>query len=134
MARMWPYTVCTLVWLPFATACERRDAPPLAPPVQISPASGSVFDSFPRTTTLVWTSVARARSYTVEVDTWCPDQSTWCSDVGATNLVRLEAGIDDTTFTHEHVGAQAGRWRVWAVTRDGRTSARTGWWRFEYTR
>ena len=27
MARMWPYTVCTLVWPLFATACDQRDAP-----------------------------------------------------------------------------------------------------------
>lgn len=133
MAKIWPYTACPLMWMLSATGCEQRDAPP-PPPVQISPVSGSVFDALPRTTTLVWTAVPRARSYSVEVDPWCADSNTWCSEVGAADLVRLDVAIEDTTRTFEHVGAQRGRWRVWAVSRNGTTSAKTGWWQFEYTR
>jgi hypothetical protein len=117
----------------FAAGCGQSDVP-LATPTQLSPASGSVMDVFPRTTTLVWTSVPGAASYSVEVDPWCAERNMWCSEAGAANLLRLDSGVTDTTHTFEHVGAQRGRWRVWAVDRSGATSARTGWWEFDYTR
>jgi hypothetical protein len=51
-------------------------APTVAPveltaPVQISPASGSVFNNFPRTTVFRWTTVGGAATYSLEFDGTC---------------------------------------------------------------
>ena len=120
-----------VIFLLCTAGCSRTDQP-LVAPSQVSPVSGSVFDSFPRTTKLVWTHVPGATSYAVEVDPYCGDQ--WCSEAGASQLVYAAAEIQDTTHTFEHVGAQPGRWRVWAVGRDGKTGPKTDWWQFKYTR
>ena len=57
----------------------------------------------------------------------------WCSEAGAEKLVYRVIDIKDTTHTFEHVGAQPGRWRVWAVDRAS-TGPKTDWWQFNYTR
>ena len=102
-------------------------------PTQLSPADGSVFDHYPRTTTLKWTAVPGATSYTVEIDCYhCCQSGKWCTDVGKTyNLV---PDIKATSYTFDFVGAQPGRWRVWAVDAIGQESPKTGWWEFRYTR
>lgn len=109
------------------------DANPVSSPEQIAPADGSVFRHFPRTTTLTWTDVACAASYTVEVDCYhCCQRNRWCSDVGRT--FQLFEDIESTSHTFGFVGAQPGRWRVSAVDASGGVSAQTGWWVFRYTR
>ena len=102
-------------------------------PLQVAPPSDSVFDHFPRTTTLEWTDVARAASYVVEIDCFsCCRKNAWCTDIGG--LSEVVRGITDTRYSFKFVGAQPGRWRVWAVDTDGRDGPKTEWRRFRYTR
>jgi hypothetical protein len=105
----------------------------LTAPVQVSPASGSVFNSYPRTTTLRWKPVSGAASYTVELDCYhCCQSGQWCTDVGQT--WKVAPGVADTSYTFDFVGAQPGRWRVWAVDASGNAGPKSGWWDFSYTR
>lgn len=102
-------------------------------PQQLSPPDGSVFDTYPRTTTLQWSEVASAASYTVEIDCMhCCAPGQWCRDVGRTYV--LVPGITATSYTFDFVGAQPGRWRVWAVDAEGHEHPASPWWGFEYTR
>lgn len=101
----------------------------LAAPVQLSPASGTVFNNYPRTTTLQWSAVTGAASYTVQVYYYQPGDTT-CTG-GAQDY--LTPNITNTTYTFEFVGAQPGCWRVWAVDAAGRQSSMSGWWEFSYT-
>lgn len=102
-------------------------------PVQISPTDGTVFDHYPRRTTLAWRSVDGATSYTAEVDCYqCCQSNQWCADVGQIWL--LVPGLPATSYTFDFVGAQPGRWRVWAVDSGGQESPKTNWWEFHYRR
>jgi hypothetical protein len=114
-----------------ATATAVIAAPPQTP-TQLSPANGSVFNNFPRTTTLQWSAVPNATSYTVEIDCYqCCAANRWCTDVGKTwNLV---SDIKQTSYTFNFVGAQPGRWRVLAANASGQKSPISGWWTFTYT-
>jgi hypothetical protein len=103
----------------------------LATPVQTSPANGSVFGHYPRTTTLKWNAVAGAASYTVEVDCLGCCGSQWCSDLG--QQWKVVPNITTNYYIFDFVGAQPGRWRVWAVGSGGQQSAKSGWWEFKYT-
>jgi hypothetical protein len=102
-------------------------------PVQISPQNGTVFDHYPRTTTLRWNTVAGASSYSVEVDCYhCCVADNWCTDVG--EEWSTYTGVRDNTYTFNFVGAQPGRWRVWAIDSVGNAGTRSEWWEFEYLR
>jgi len=105
----------------------------LSVPRQISPAKGAVFNHYPRRTTLRWSPVPGAISYTVEIDCFhCCQTNRWCADVGRTwKLVR---NLTTTSYSFEFVGAQPGRWRVWAVGAGGQSSPKSNWWGFRYTR
>lgn len=106
---------------------------PTEAPRLLSPENGAVFSHYPRTTTLRWTSVPVAASYTVEVDCYhCCATSRWCTDVGRT--WRISPDIRSTSYTFDFVGAQPGRWRVWAVDAYGNRGNVSGWRTFEYTR
>lgn len=110
----------------FEIYCERS-----APPVQISPPDGSIFEHYPRTTTVTWAEVQGAYSYGVEVDCYhCCAVDEWCTDVGQTWIVTSE--IYKTNYTFDYVGAQPGRWRVWAIYPDGTEGPKSGWWEFRY--
>jgi hypothetical protein len=101
-------------------------------PVQVSPPNGSVFSNYPRTTTLKWQSVPGAATYTVEVDCFqCCQANAWCTDVGRT--YQITPRITGQSFTFDFVGAQPGRWRVWAVSSNGTQGPKSGWWGFRYT-
>jgi uncharacterized protein YraI len=94
----------------------------LSAPIQISPPHGSVFDYYPRTTTLEWTLVPGAASYRVDVEyydgAWLPYQHV--------------PGIVTTNYTFDFVGAQPGRWRVRAVHASNSVGPASGWWEFTY--
>jgi archaellum component FlaG (FlaF/FlaG flagellin family) len=100
-------------------------------PTQFSPANGSIFDHYPRTTTLEWEAVLGAMSYTVEIDRYhyCGiDQ--WCTDIGETWKIKSE--IQTTSYAFNYVNTEPGRWRVWAVNANGQESVKSRWWYFEY--
>ena len=108
----------------------------LPAPLQISPPNGSVFDHVPRTTTLEWEDVPHDPytdiTYCVEIDCYhCCGWNTWCTDVGVT-FYEVVCGLHKTWYTFDFVGAQPGRWRVWAVE-SGQEGAKSGWWEFRYT-
>jgi peroxiredoxin/outer membrane lipoprotein-sorting protein len=102
----------------------------LPAPKLIAPAHGSVFDHYPRQTTLRWEPVEGAVEYRVETD--FSHNDVWASALrgGVGSVVTLKA----TTHTFNFVGAQPGRWRVWAVNAKGEEGAQSGWWEFSYTR
>jgi len=103
------------------------------PPSQISPASGTIFDHFPRTTTLEWTPDPLAASYKIEFDCMdCDLQNEWSSEVTGQPW-DIQSEIRDTEYTFDWIGAQAGRWRVWAVDSNGEEGPKSDWWQFSYT-
>ncbi len=113
---------------PVSTANETWNCT-LSAPVQLSPASGTVFNNYPRTTTVTWSAVPGAASYTVQVYYYQPGDTT-CSG-GAPNY--LTPNITGTSYTFNFVGAQPGCWRVWAVDAAGRQGSSSAWWEFSYT-
>jgi tetratricopeptide (TPR) repeat protein/peroxiredoxin len=98
----------------------------LAAPRMISPAAGAVFEHYPRQTTVVWSEVPGATGYRVE---WTYDNGS--GDWNAPSPV-IEAKEPVATFGF--VGAQPGRWRVWAVDASGKEGAKSDWREFRYTR
>lgn len=106
---------------------------PLAAPRQVSPSNGQIFNHYPRKTVLRWQPVGGAESYTVEIDCFqCCQAGKWCSDVGGkTSIV---SNLTTPRYTFNFVGAQPGRWRVYAVGKNNQKSPVTPWWEFRYTR
>lgn len=104
----------------------------LPAPKMISPTNGTVFDNFPRLTTVTWKPVPGADHYAVEVDCYgCHTSGKWSTEVGQKWLVK--DGITNNQYTFAFVGAQPGRWRVWAVDAAGISGNKSSWWQFEYT-
>ena len=93
----------------------------------ISPKEGSVFDVFPRRTTVEWEPSEGAASYLVE---W--DYSS--NGIWAANDRDPEVGYPTTatSFTFVFVGAQPGRWRVWPVNAAGELGQSSEWRNFRY--
>jgi hypothetical protein len=96
----------------------------LPAPAQLSPAHGSVYNHYPRKTRLRWQSVAGAKDYTVEIEfksgnKWSP--------------LKKQSGLK-TDYTFNFVGAQPGRWRVWAVNSAGKNGLTSKWREFRYTK
>ena len=94
----------------------------------ISPADGSHFFHYPRTTTLVWTPVSGATGYVLERE--YQSGGVWHSDLYPDSTL---AGADTTAYTFNFVGDQPGRWRVTAI--GGGTfqdSSPSAWWTFDY--
>lgn len=105
----------------------------LPAPVLQSPRSGKRFSHYPRRTRLRWSTVQGAASYTVEIDCYgCCRANKWCTDIG--RAYKKIGSIQSTTYTFNFVGAQPGRWRVWAVDRNGKPGGKSAWWTFRYTR
>ncbi len=111
-----------------------KKAPEVLPaPQLLSPPCGSVFDHYPRKTTLSWSKVTGAKAYTIEIDCFqCCESGKWCTDVGKT--YRLLPNMNTTSYTFDFVGAQPGRWRVWAIAADGKEGLKSAWCEFRYTR
>ncbi len=100
---------------------------------QISPANNKVFNHYPRVTTLVWTPMSHVDHYVVEIDCLhCCRANRWCYSVRGRPWKRVN--VHSTSYTFEWVGAQKGRWRVWAVLKNGGRSPKTPWRYFRYTR
>ena len=111
---------------------DRLSTTIVAAPLQIAPADSSIFNLFPRTTHYVWHTLPQATGYALEIDCFhCCVRDRWCSDVGQPTG-RPPISLD-TTFTDDFVGAQPGRWRVWAVDSTGARGPRSPWRYFAYT-
>jgi hypothetical protein len=105
----------------------------LSPPAQRSPANGKRFVHYPRRMTLNWNAVPGAAAYTVEIDCHgCCQSGKWCTDIGKT-YTEVQS-INAITYTFNFVGAQPGRWRVWAVDQKGNPGKKSPWWTFSFTR
>jgi thiol-disulfide isomerase/thioredoxin/outer membrane lipoprotein-sorting protein len=105
------------------------DTPALPAPKLVSPEHHSYFDHFPRTTVLVWRAVPGAAGYRVETD-YQYSGKWWSEDHGKSYAVEVTA----TTYTFDFVGAQPGRWRVWAFDASGREGVKSEWREFVYSR
>ena len=105
-------------------------------PILVSPPDRTVFDHFPRTTTLQWNASDGEPPITYFAET----QYTWCGDF--TDFGSWEEGCyapyvssgetSETEFTFDFVGSQPGRWRVRAKNEYG-MSDWSEWWYFRYT-
>lgn len=130
----WSAVGCAgLVVLACISACTSHPDWDGSAPVPVSPASGTTFDRYPRDTELTWRPVRGAAAYALEVDCFhCCDLGKWCTDVGEAQLVA--SGIRSTRYRFSWVGANWGRWRVWALSADGTAGRKSEWQEFLYTR
>lgn len=101
-------------------------------PRLLCPFNNTVFHHYPRETTLAWEDVPGAKSYIVEIDFYMPDLG-WCSEQEKCKYT-IARNITTNRYTFNFVGAQPGRWRVWAVNAEGKESLKTNWWEFRYTK
>lgn len=113
-----------------ATTTHGTQVSQLLEPTMLAPAEGAVLDNYPRQTTLRWTAVPGAATYTVKVE-YC--ELSGCQDSTARAL-KLATGLTSTSYTFEFVGAVPGRWRVWAVSADGHEGPKPRFREFRYTR
>jgi hypothetical protein len=90
-----------------------------------------VFEHYPRETTVVWSPVSDAAAYMVEWDYGNPRDGSWASErADRTGTLRST----DPVATFQFVGAQPGRWRVWALDAKGAAGQKSEWREFRYTR
>ena len=123
---------CRGVGPAWVTVTIDRAIEPITAPRVLSPANGTVFSHYPRTTTLRWERVPGAMSYTVQIDCFhCCEVNRWCTDVGDPG--RVVRNVRALTYTFEFGGAQPGRWRVWGVSSNGEEGPKSEWWEFRYT-
>jgi tetratricopeptide (TPR) repeat protein/thiol-disulfide isomerase/thioredoxin len=101
----------------------------LPAPKPLSPAPGEVLEHYPRDTTVVWSEVPGAMSYMVEWD--YQDSQGWASDRNAP-FPAIRTQVPVATF--KFVGAQPGRWRVWAIDASGAAGPKSDWREFRYTK
>jgi WD40 repeat protein len=109
----------------------------LKAPALLSPEDKAVFNNYPRHTTIRWEAVPDASTYSVEID-WCSATRTWMEGGGEwCALAHPETraqNIMETAFSFEFVGGNPGRWRVWAVDKEGREGPKSEYRVFRYTR
>ena len=107
------------------------DAPP-----PLSPVNGAEFDHFPRVTKFEWSAVPGAASYAVEMDFCDGLVRKECSDPSPLEGRALPptSGIEGTSYQFSFVGAQPGRWRVWALDAHGWSGTKSEWSWFVYRR
>jgi tetratricopeptide (TPR) repeat protein len=102
----------------------------LPAPALVSPVAGATFSIYPRETALVWAAIPGAASYVVEWDYKGGD--TWASEQRGTSGVMIRSSEPKASLNF--IGAQPGRWRVWAIDSQGTEGARSEWREFIYTR
>ena len=111
--------------------------PELEAPLPLLPVDGAKLDPhYPRRTTVVWSPVPAAASYTVEVEFCLPGGVGGRECVNPASLearwMPPQAGIEGTSYTFVFLGSQPGRWRVWAVDAAGRPGAKSAWSNFDF--
>ena len=115
---------------------EKQAGINLPAPVQLSPEPDAEFNYYPRKTKLEWEAVEGASSYTVEVD-FCrgiPQSKSDCMNPQPHTLRGNPetTRITSTSYEFNFVGAQPGRWRVWAIDKEGREGFKSEWRKFFY--
>lgn len=115
---------------------EKQVGVHLPAPVQLSPVDDTVFYHYPRLTKLEWSPVEGAVSYSVEVDCCDGDAKNRAGCVNPQPLKLTSnppaSGIANAAYEFNFIGAQPGRWRVWAVDKEGREGFKSSWRRFLY--
>lgn len=105
------------------------ELPSLLPaPILLLPANGTVYNVFPRTTTLVWTPVENATVYLIEIESCLPGTV----PLACEPLITTSVTSSQTSYTFSFVGAQPGRWRVWAMDVSSQEGAKSDWWTFTH--
>jgi hypothetical protein len=104
----------------------------IAPPVLVSPADGTVFDVYPRITTLEWKPAFGATRYLVEIMACSSSNKSNCFSHPMIEQTTRETA--ETTYKFNFVGAQPGKWRVTAIGTDGKLGIPSGWWTFSYSK
>ncbi|MDQ1640057.1 MAG: eukaryotic-like serine/threonine-protein kinase [Pyrinomonadaceae bacterium] len=113
---------------------EKQAGVNLPAPVQTAPDDGVELNYFPRKTKLEWQPVAGAILYRVEID-YCDGLvhgRKKCLDPQPHHRERNDRDIRETSFDFNFVGAQPGRWRVWAIDEKGQEGFKSPWRIFFY--
>ena len=131
----------------FAIYLKRKNPPPidaasnltrLPAPVQLSPQDNQVFDLFPRNTRLEWSPEAGAISYAIEVEScWnrsAEEKKRLPDDGECINPSSFEEkyGLHDMHYEFIFMGAQPGRWRVWAFDQNHKPGIKSPWRTFTH--
>jgi hypothetical protein len=98
----------------------------------MEPASGSIFDTYPRAMTITWSDVPNAIFYKAEILACNINYPAVCF-----SLPKLDNAIIETTatsFEFEFVGAQPGKWRIWGVDVNGMEGEKSAWSEFSFSR
>jgi hypothetical protein len=100
----------------------------LPAPIQTSPADRmELSEAWPnRATTLEWQAVEGAAFYKVEVD-YCYGLDKSLRECVNPQPNQLPTIVQGTSYQFRFVGAQPGRWRVWAVDRKGKEGFKSPW-------
>lgn len=108
----------------------------LSAPEPLSPADNSTFNHYPRTTKLKWSPVDGAVAYRVEVDYCTSGRKDRRECINPQPLVLPTypqlMNLTETRYEFTFVGAQPGRWRVWAVDKEGHEGFKSPWQKFVY--
>lgn len=114
---------------------EKQPGINLPAPVQTGPDDNAEFDHYPRRTLLKWQPVEGANSYRIEID-YCQgalkDRRSCIDPQPHHNTGRDSTGINTTIYEFNFVGAQPGRWRVWAIDKKGQEGFKSPWRTFFY--
>lgn len=109
---------------------SNANAAGLPAPELITPEEGAVFETYPRHVTVRWKPVPGAAGYIVQWDYLSGGK--WNSEEAGAALSQFP--VSQTSFSFSFVGAQPGRWRVWALDADDRAGAKSSWREFRFTR
>jgi hypothetical protein len=131
---------------PGNTAAARLPAPRLLVPVE-----GAVLHDISKPMVLSWDPIPSAAAYVLEWDYGWTSQGSlvWWSEQPENNRqpeltkgwwfeshprAPAEVPTTETNYNLSFVGAQPGRWRVWAVDADDNPGAKSEWREFRYAR
>lgn len=104
-----------------------------------APAYGAGLRLNRRTIVLEWSPVRGAAGYQVEVEFFYRNSAADYSESAYSKSAPHELtgdppqyGIEETRYEFLFIGAQPGRWRVWALDPKGRAGAKSAWVNFRY--
>jgi hypothetical protein len=123
--------------IPTQAPVEVVPTPTLVPsilpaPGLVSPEDGKVFNTYPRNTALAWAPVSGAVKYVLEIKACMDNNPSDCFTLKMNGSdTRMTTGTD---YSFSFVGAQPGKWRVWAVDSNGQDGTPSDWWTFKYTK